>query len=438
MDAKKTGALIAERCKAHGLTQKELAGRLMVSDKAVSKWETGAGYPEVTLLPLLAETLGITVDELLAGKVRAPQAAPEEESGLDAPKADGTPPAPSAARRQYAAEKLADADDKLLLGGIVLLLPILYLVYPFSYPAASSLFAALLCGVLFYACWAWHAKTRSRLSALGADGQISSRREKLLGTAGGGLLALTMVRMLYMLGVLLALDTVFAGRVLASTRRFEIIFSVIRSMDMEYDAQEVVLYRLYSQVLPLICFTLLLILLVLAYRRMDNGMRFRLLACGAPTLLAWGIAATMLGCRFRIIAKLEELDYGIPLSEIRMPLEEQTSQMSARFAVIWTTAVLLVLAVCILKRCGGGVLGSTVLCAVLQALLWHFPTASDYYMDIKTGTSYAKGIIELYPTCFMEVLAISLLAWAICTLLSGIRRKPKQPAAPASGAQPYS
>ena len=41
MDAKKTGALIAERRKALGLTQKELAERLMVSDKAVSKWETG-------------------------------------------------------------------------------------------------------------------------------------------------------------------------------------------------------------------------------------------------------------------------------------------------------------------------------------------------------------------------------------------------------------
>lgn len=366
------------------------------------------------MLPLLAETLGITVDELLAGEVRADAPAPEQAA-----------PQPSDIQRAYAAEKLADADDKLLLGGIILLLPVLYLVYPFSYLAASSLVATLLCGILFYACWTWHAKTRSRLSALGADSRVSGKREKLLGMVGGGLLAMTMVRMLYVLGVLLALSTVFAGQVLASSRRFEIIFSVIRSMNMEYDAQELVLYRLYSQVLPLICFTLLLILLVLAYRRMDTGMQFHLLACGVPTLLAWGIAAAMLVCRFRIIAKLEELDYGIPLSEIQTPLEEQTRQLSARFALVWAAAVLLVLAVCILKRCGGGVLGSTVLCAVLQALLWHFPTASDYYMDIKTGTSYAKGIIELYPTCFMEVLAVSLLIWAICTLLSGVRRKPK-------------
>lgn len=370
------------------------------------------------MLPLLAETLGITVDELLAGEVRA-----------DAPVPEQAAPQPSDIQRAYAAEKLADADDKLLLGGIILLLPVLYLVYPFSYLAASSLVATLLCGILFYACWTWHAKTRSRLSALGADSRVSGKREKLLGMVGGGLMALTMVRMLYVLGVLLALSTVFAGQVLASSRRFEIIFSVIRSMNMEYDAQELVLYRLYSQVLPLICFTLLLILLVLAYRRMDTGMQFHLLACGVPTLLAWGIAAAMLVCRFRIIARLEQLDYGIPLFEIQTPLEEQTRQLSARFALVWAAAVLLVLAVCILKRCGGGVLSSTVLCAVLQALLWHFPTASDYYMDIKTGTSYAKGIIELYPICFMEVLVVSLLIWAICTLLSGVRRKPRPSAA---------
>ncbi len=44
MDAKKTGALIASQRKALGLTQKELAGRLLVSDKAVSKWETGVSH----------------------------------------------------------------------------------------------------------------------------------------------------------------------------------------------------------------------------------------------------------------------------------------------------------------------------------------------------------------------------------------------------------
>ena len=44
MDARKTGALIAERRKALGLTQRELAEQLLVSDKAVSKWETGVSH----------------------------------------------------------------------------------------------------------------------------------------------------------------------------------------------------------------------------------------------------------------------------------------------------------------------------------------------------------------------------------------------------------
>ena len=112
MDARKTGALITARRKALGLTQKELAERLTVSDKAVSKWETGAGYPEVTMLPLLAATLGITVDELLAGDTLG---GTQEE-----PPAQAEPAGLTAARRQFAAEKLADADDKLLFAGLIL------------------------------------------------------------------------------------------------------------------------------------------------------------------------------------------------------------------------------------------------------------------------------------------------------------------------------
>jgi len=50
------------------MTQQELADRLGVTNKAISKWETGEGYPEITIIPTLADELGITVDELLAGK----------------------------------------------------------------------------------------------------------------------------------------------------------------------------------------------------------------------------------------------------------------------------------------------------------------------------------------------------------------------------------
>ena len=51
------GAFIAERRKAKGWSQKDLAGVLQVTDKAVSRWERGAGYPDVTLLKPLALAL---------------------------------------------------------------------------------------------------------------------------------------------------------------------------------------------------------------------------------------------------------------------------------------------------------------------------------------------------------------------------------------------
>lgn len=52
-----------------GMTQLQLAQRLHVSDKAVSKWETGAGCPDVTLVPALAQLLGISAETLLAGEL---------------------------------------------------------------------------------------------------------------------------------------------------------------------------------------------------------------------------------------------------------------------------------------------------------------------------------------------------------------------------------
>ena len=68
MDAKATGGLIARRRKEKGMSQGELAERLHVTDKAVSRWETGRGMPSVELLEPLAEALDLTVSELLSGR----------------------------------------------------------------------------------------------------------------------------------------------------------------------------------------------------------------------------------------------------------------------------------------------------------------------------------------------------------------------------------
>ena len=68
MDNVKFGEMIAVMRKENAMTQKELAEKLHVTDKAVSKWERGKGYPEITLLPLIADLLGITAGELLNGE----------------------------------------------------------------------------------------------------------------------------------------------------------------------------------------------------------------------------------------------------------------------------------------------------------------------------------------------------------------------------------
>lgn len=68
MDQLKTGKFIAEMRKSKGLTQKQLADALLISDKTVSKWECGNGLPEVSLMLPLCEILNITVNELLTGK----------------------------------------------------------------------------------------------------------------------------------------------------------------------------------------------------------------------------------------------------------------------------------------------------------------------------------------------------------------------------------
>lgn len=68
MDSYVTGAVIRRLREKKKLTQEELAERICVSSKAVSKWETGRGFPDISLLEPLAEALGISVIELLSGE----------------------------------------------------------------------------------------------------------------------------------------------------------------------------------------------------------------------------------------------------------------------------------------------------------------------------------------------------------------------------------
>lgn len=65
-----TGPAIKALRERKGLTQKQLAEQILVSDKAVSKWETGKGLPDLSLLEPLAKALGVSVAELLSGEYR--------------------------------------------------------------------------------------------------------------------------------------------------------------------------------------------------------------------------------------------------------------------------------------------------------------------------------------------------------------------------------
>lgn len=69
MDLIKIGKFIAERRKAKGLTQLELAERIHVTDRAVSKWECGRSMPDSSIMLELCEVLEISVNELLTGEV---------------------------------------------------------------------------------------------------------------------------------------------------------------------------------------------------------------------------------------------------------------------------------------------------------------------------------------------------------------------------------
>lgn len=68
MDMKSIGDTIARLRKKNGMTQLVLARKLNISDKTVSKWENGQGYPDITLFPLLASVFGVSIDYLMLGE----------------------------------------------------------------------------------------------------------------------------------------------------------------------------------------------------------------------------------------------------------------------------------------------------------------------------------------------------------------------------------
>ena len=68
MDAQKTGKIISIKRKSMNMTQGELAKKLHITDKAVSKWERGLSFPDISLLIPLSEILNMSLYDLLKGE----------------------------------------------------------------------------------------------------------------------------------------------------------------------------------------------------------------------------------------------------------------------------------------------------------------------------------------------------------------------------------
>ena len=88
MMKKTLGVMIAELRKQHGMTQLELAEKMGVTDKAVSKWERDLSCPDINSIPNLAEILGVSVEELMQIKKEAAEPASKVAEIMEiAPKA---------------------------------------------------------------------------------------------------------------------------------------------------------------------------------------------------------------------------------------------------------------------------------------------------------------------------------------------------------------
>ena len=78
MDMQKTGQLIAQRRKDLGLTQQQLADSVGVTYKAISRWETGRGFPDAVYLQPLSQALELSITEIVNGTLTIPETAEKQ------------------------------------------------------------------------------------------------------------------------------------------------------------------------------------------------------------------------------------------------------------------------------------------------------------------------------------------------------------------------
>lgn len=135
MDAEKTGSFIARIRKEQGLTQKQLAEKLFVSDKAVSRWEAAHGMPGLDNLEALSAALGVSVAELLRGERIVEPVVPQEADALAAESI-------GLANQRVRSRRLQNLAMGFLAGVCLIILAVVHLTAPIAIPYRDGLVRA--------------------------------------------------------------------------------------------------------------------------------------------------------------------------------------------------------------------------------------------------------------------------------------------------------
>nr|WP_297284169.1 helix-turn-helix transcriptional regulator [uncultured Agathobaculum sp.] len=420
MDARNTGALIAQRRKALGMTQKQLAERLLISDKAVSKWENGASYPEVTLLPPLAQILGITVDELLAGAVREDGQSQEAEQtdAADTPNEQAAAPPLDGhlAPQDYLADRLGSVDDKMLLAAVVLILTAAYCGSLFGQAAVLRNLVVIL--VVYVAFRVWHNKQCDRFSVLGVDTTVSRRRVCM----ADRLFGIVWVFELLVWWLVKRLSWLLLDYEAAKIGRYYVMYS---AGDVNINSHQPWLLLYAVAAVPL--FLVMVAMFSLAYRRMDTETRFRPLAVVLPVLPC--LMGTGAIGYLRAQAALANMpDYGVSLATVneRNAFEQSllhAGQDALNGAAIVIAVLVVVLLVLWRVTHGRVPFASTVMLGV-YAVIW-LPS-SALWLDIGYEQFIEAGGTE-NMTIQLGGLVTLIMATALCAGIAlfadSLRRK---------------
>ncbi len=425
MDARNTGALIAARRKAMGMTQKQLAERLLVSDKAVSKWENGASYPEVTLLPPLAQLLGITVDELLEGAVRRKEEAADTAQAADTPEDGSSPQSKPGAPpleafltpQQYLADRQGSTDDKMLLAAVVCILAAAYCGSLFG--QAAVLRNLVIVPIVYVAFRVWHSKQCDRFAALGMDTAVSCCRVRM----ADRLLGIVWVFELLVWWLVKRLSWLLLDYEIAQIDRYYIVFS---AGDVNINSHQPWLLFYAMAYVPL--FFALVGVFALVYRRMTPETRFRPLPVVLPVLPAL-ISAAVIGWQRAQAALAQMPQFGDPQMAVSegeamgQMIEAAGYHALIRAAIV--TAVLLLVLMVLWRVTHGRVPGVSIGLLAVYAVIW-LPS-SALWLDIGyegfAQQPYAVEDITIQLGGLVTLLMLTALCAGIALFAGSLWRK---------------